>query len=615
MGLNIKEAMTGINGFWDFNDKRNSAEQLIMQPQSLESIDGHYLIVYSGEIYNSEDIKDRLEKRGMRFKGNSDTEIILASILADGLDNTLRMLNGVFAFALWDKKEKRLYLTRDKIGVKLIYFGIQKGVLFFASQLKSIIANKLFKPEVNRDTLALFFRHNYITTPYCIYKDLSKLQAGYYAVIERNQNITLHCYWDLKRLVEQGIKDPIDLTEKEIVSELEKLLLDAVAKRVSDDGQTGIFLSGGIDSSLIAALMQRQSARPIKTFSIGFSETSYNEAVQAKTVAQHLGTEHRELYIGSDDTLQLIPKLADIYDEPFSDSSQVPTFLVSQFGRKYVTATLSGDGGDELFGGYNRYFWASKIWSKTKIIPSFIKFGFGGLIRNISPAGWDNLFEKFAFLLPRAFKQRLPGDKLHKLADVLESSSPDDLYMRLVSHWRKPTDIVLGSKEPKTILTDKSIRDIIPNFIDRIMYFDLMTYLPDDGLVKVSRAAVAAGLKVRSPLLDHRLVEFSKRLPLSFKIRDKKSKWILRQILYKYVPPELVERPKMGFGIPLDVWLRGPLRDWAEKLLDEKEIKKDGFLNPQPIRELWREHLSGRRNWQYLLWDVLMFQDWKQRWM
>lgn len=606
--------MTGISGFWDFKE-RSIAQGLIIQPQPLESADGRYLIVYSGEIYNSEDIRCRFEKRGVRFKDNSDAEVILASILTRGLDDTLRILNGVFAFALWDRKEERLYLARDKIGVKPLYFGIQKGVLFFASQLKSIVANKLFKPEINRDTLALFFRHNYVTTPYCIYRDLSKLQAGHYAIIERNQNISLHCYWDLKRLVEQGIKDPIDLTEKETVSELEKLLLDAVAKRVSNNGQTGIFFSGGIDSSLIVALMQRQSAKPVKTFSLGFSEASYNEAVQAKAVAQHLGVEHRELYVTPDDARQIIPKLADMYDEPFSDSSQVPTFLVSQFSRKYVAVTISGDGGDELFGGYNRYFWANKIWNRTEMFPSFIKFGFGGLIRNISPAGWDNLFERFAFLLPSVFKQQLPGDKLYKLADILESSSPDDLYMRLVSHWRKPTDIVLNSKESKTILADKSIKDIIPNFVDRIMYFDLMTYLPDDGLVKVDRAAMAAGLKVRSPLLDHRIVEFSKRLPLSFKIRDKKSKWILRQILHKYVPPELVERPKMGFGLPIDSWLRGPLKDWAEELLDEKKIKMDGFLNPQPIRKLWQEHLSGRRNWQYLLWDVLMFQNWKEKWM
>jgi len=575
--------MTGISGFWDFKE-RNTAQGLIMQPQPLKSADGRYLIVYSGEIYNSEDIKDGLEKRGMRFKGNSDAEVILVSILAEGFDNALNLLNGVFALALWDKKEERLYLARDKIGVKPVYFGIQKGVLFFASRLRTIVSNKIFKPEIDRDVLTLFFRHNYIATPYCIYKNLSKLQAGHYAVIKKNQNITLHCYWDLKRLVEQGIKDPIDLTEEETISELEKLLSDAIGKRVSDNGQTGIFLSGGIDSSLIVALMQRQSARPVKTFSVGFSETSYNEAVQAKAVAQHLGTDHRELYITLDDTLQIIPKLAGIYDEPFSDSSQVPTFFASQFSRKYVETTLSGDGGDELFGGYNRYFWATKIWGRTKILPSFLKFGFGGLIRNISPAGWDNLFERFAFLLPHAFKQRLPGDKLHKLAD-------------------------------KTILTDKNIKDIIPNFVDRIMYFDLMTYLPDDGLVKVGRAAMAVSLKARTPLLDHRLVEFSKRLPLSFKIRDKKSKWILRKILYKYVPPELVERPKMGFGLPIDSWLRGPLKDWAEELLDERKIKRDGFLNPQPIRKVWQEHLSGKRNWQYLLWDVLMFQNWKEKWM
>jgi len=607
--------MCGIAGFWKFN-KRDSGEELIMRPQPMESFNGRYLIVFNGEIYNSKDIREKLEKEGIKFKDNSEAEVALNSFLIWGIRDALKMLNGVFAFAMWDKQENKLYLARDRIGVKPLYYGIQSTTLFFASELTDIAANKLFKPEIDRDVLALFFRHNYIPAPYSIYKKICKLEAGYYAVIDSNQNIKLNCYWDLRKLVEEGIKNPIDLSEEDATRELEKLLLDSIAKRMLEGNtQAAVFLSGGIDSSLTVALMQTQSNIPIKTFSIGLNDKEYNEAIHAKRIAHHLGTEHTELYITSDDALQVIPKLPDIYDEPFADSSQIPTLLVSQLARKYVTAILSGDGGDELFAGYNRYYWANSIWNTTKILPSFVKSSVTGLLKGISPQRWDKLFNRFGFLFPDAFKQRFPGDRLHKLVDLLESSYLEDIYLMLISHWKKPTDIVLSSREPKTVLHGDGIKDNIPNFIDRMMFFDLMTYLPDDGLVKVNKASTAARLKARTPMLDYRVVEFSKRLPLSFKIKNKKSKWILRKILYKYVPQKFIERPKMGFGVPMGDWLRGPLRDWAEELLNKQNLENDGFLNPEPIHRLWREHLSGSRNWQYHLWDVLMFQAWKARWM
>ena len=583
--------------------------------QPMECPFGRYIIVYNGEVYNFNEIRKDIEKEGVKFKGNSDTEVILAAISKWGLERALSVFNGMFTFCIWDKKERRLYLVRDRIGIKPLYFGVQKGILFFASELKALCANQLFLPEIDRNALALFFRHNYIPAPYSIYQNIQKLKPGHYAVVDKNLNVSIRCFWDIRRITEQGIEHPLDLSEKESIDEAEKLLFDSVSKRMVADVPLGAFLSGGVDSSTVVALMQAQSSIPVKTFTIGSYEESFNEAGFAKMVAKHLGTDHTELYIKSEEAAEVIPRLADIYDEPFSDSSQIPTFLVSQLTRKFVTISLSGDGGDETFGGYNRYFWAGSIWNKIKYLPAFLRSELAILLKGVSPAGWDKMFGKFEFLLPNIFKQRLPGDKLHKLADILASFSNDDLYLGLVSHWRRPEDLILNSQEPKTILRDETVKKKIPNFVDRMMFFDLTTYLPDDILTKLDRASMSVSLEARVPILDHRIVEFSRRLPSSLKIGKKENRWLLRQVLYKYVPKELIERPKMGFGIPLDAWLRGPLRDWAEDLLDEKKIKRDGFLNPEPIKKLWREHLSGRRNWQYLLWDVLMFQDWKQRWM
>ncbi len=583
--------------------------------QPMECPFGRYIIVYNGEVYNFNEIRKDIEKEGVKFKGNSDTEVILAAISKWGLERALSVFNGMFTFCIWDKKERRLYLVRDRIGIKPLYFGVQKGILFFASELKALCANQLFLPEIDRNALALFFRHNYIPAPYSIYQNIQKLKPGHYAVVDKNLNVSIRCFWDIRRITEQGIEHPLDLSEKESIDEAEKLLFDSVSKRMVADVPLGAFLSGGVDSSTVVALMQAQSSIPVKTFTIGSYEESFNEAGFAKMVAKHLGTDHTELYIKSEEAAEVIPRLADIYDEPFSDSSQIPTFLVSQLTRKFVTISLSGDGGDETFGGYNRYFWAGSIWNKIKYLPAFLRSELAILLKSVSPVGWDKMFGKFEFLLPNIFKQRLLGDKLHKLADILTSFSNDDLYLGLVSHWRRPEDLILNSQEPKTILRDETVKKKIPNFVDRMMFFDLTTYLPDDILTKLDRASMSVSLEARVPILDHRIVEFSRRLPSSLKIGKKENRWLLRQVLYKYVPKELIERPKMGFGIPLDAWLRGPLRDWAEDLLDEKKIKRDGFLNPEPIKKLWREHLSGRRNWQYLLWDVLMFQDWKQRWM
>lgn len=584
--------------------------------QPMISFSGRYVIVYNGEVYNYKELRKAIENNfNVKFKSDTDAEVILAGFEIWGVEGTLERMNGMFAFALWDKKKRKLFLMRDRIGIKPLYYGVQNGILFFASELKAIRANRFFKPEIDRNALALFFRHNYIPAPYSIYKNIKKLEPGYYAVIDKNLNIKIRRYWDIEKIVEDGIKNPIDLSEKEAALELERLLLDSVKKRMIADVPLGAFLSGGIDSSTVVALMQAQNNIPVKTFTIGFYENNYNEAKYAKKVAKHLGTDHTELYITPKEAIDVIPKLSDIYDEPFSDSSQIPTFLVSQLTKRYVTVSLSGDGGDELFGGYNRYFRASNTWNKINFIPYVVRLRLSKMISLFSPRFIDRVLKPVRVIAPKQVKNILSGDKVLKFSKILTSRNPDELYKRLISHWKSPEGLVFNSKEPKTILDDLRIKDFIPNFKNRMMFFDFITYLPDDILTKVDRASMAVSLEARVPILDYRIVEFSKKLPLNFKIKNDKSKWILRQVLYKYVPKELVERPKMGFGVPLDNWLRGPLRDWAEDLLDEKKIKRDEFLNPEPIKKLWKEHLSGKRNWQYLLWDVFVFQAWKKRWM
>ena len=584
--------------------------------QPMESFSGRYVIVYNGEIYNYKDLsKEMRDNFNIDFKSNSDTEVLLAGFEVWGIEQTLKKINGMFAFALWDKKEKRLYLVRDRIGIKPLYYGVQGRILFFASELKAIIANRFFKPTLNRDTLALFFRYNCIPAPYSIYQDIVKLEPGHYAVIDKDLSVNIYCYWDVENVVEEGIKKPLLLSENETILELEHLLSDSVKIRMISDVPLGAFLSGGIDSSTIVALMQSQSNLPIKTFTIGFNEDYYNEAKFAKKVAEYLGTDHTELYVTPREAMEVIPGLAEMYDEPFSDSSQISTFLVSQLTRKYVKVSLSGDGGDELFGGYLRYVWADSFWNKIRFMPYFLKFGMTKIISLLPLETWDNLFGKVEYLLPKRLRQTLYGDKLYKIAGILRSKSPDDVYKGFVSHWKAPENLVLGSNEPETILDNFSIKTSIPNFKERMMFSDLVTYLPDDILTKVDRASMAVSLEARVPILDYRVVEFSKKLPLDFKIRNGESKWILRNILYKYVPKELFERPKSGFGIPVGNWLRDDLRDWAEDLLNESEIKKEGILNPALIREIWKEHLADKGDWQYLLWDVLMFQAWKKKWM
>jgi len=574
-------------------------------------------MVYNGEIYNHVNIRKELESsdNAPEWRGHSDTEVILAAISCWGLHNALTRFNGMFALAIWDKNERTLHLARDRAGEKPLYYGWMGNVLLFGSELKALRMHPAWAGEIDPDTLALYIQHCYIPTPYSIYKNIYKVKQGTIATFSHNNLPPLsqpmeHIFWPTNELAEAAEKEPYSGTESEAIEHLDGLLKQSVKQQMVADVPLGAFLSGGIDSSTIVAIMQQLSSLPIKTFTIGFSEEDYNEAQHAKEVARHLGTDHTELYVTPQEAMEVIPKLPQIYDEPFSDSSQIPTYLISQLTRSKVTVSLSGDGGDEIFGGYNRYFQGRIIWSYLKLIPCILQKVLQSSITSISPLTWDSLAKSLAPILPDKAKQPNLGNKLHKLAIILNSKNPEAMYLKLVSIWQAGADVVRNSKQSKTFILDARSWPDIKDFTQRMMFIDAMIYLPDDILVKVDRASMAVSLETRVPFLDHRLIEFAWKLPLSMKIRNGQGKWLLRQVLHKYIPQAMIERPKMGFGVPIDSWLRGPLKDWAEDLLSEKKLRSDGFFNPAPIRKNWLEHQSGKRNWHHQIWTILMFQAW-----
>jgi asparagine synthase (glutamine-hydrolysing) len=569
--------------------------------QPMVSISGRYVIVFNGEIYNFAILRIELEKLGYKFRGHSDTEVMLGAIDEWGIIEAVKKFNGMFAFALWDKKSRLLHLVRDRIGIKPLYYGWCGKTFLFGSELKALKVHPEFNADISRQSLSLFLQYNYVPVPYSIYSGIYKLLPGTILTIDEKKGDFLpepSPYWSAKDIVQQ---DRLKLSEQEAVDGLEGLLLDSVKLRMVADVPLGCFLSGGVDSSLVAALMQSQSNKPIKTFSIGFFEDQYNEAQYAKKVAEHLNTDHTELYVSPGDAIEVIPKLPYLYDEPFADSSQIPTFLVSQLARQNVTVSLSGDGGDELFAGYNRYYWGDNIWRKIRLLPFGVRKSLAYILRKVPPGYWDKiLFNKF----------HLAGDKMHKLAGILTLKTPDSLYQRLISLDQNSFDLVKNENLNNAAVDLYSKEGIEGSFVERMMYWDMMHYLPDDILTKVDRASMGVSLEARVPLLDHRVVEYAWQLPLPYKIHKDQSKWVLRQVLYKHVPSSLIDRPKMGFGVPIDSWLRSPLKDWAENLLNEQRLEQEEFLNPKPIRQKWNEHLSGKRNWQHQLWAVLMFQSW-----
>lgn len=586
--------------------------------QPMLSACGRFVIVFNGEIYNHLKLRELLqvENKVPAWRGHSDTETLLACFAAWGIEQTLQSTVGMFAIALWDKQEQVLTLARDRMGEKPLYWGWCDEVLLFGSELKALKVHPAFNADIDRNALTLLLRHCYIPAPYSIYKGIQKLLPGHFVSIPLGgavavaKSIESVAYWRLNDAVEQGLANPFSGSPEAAVEALEAQLNSSIGEQMLADVPLGAFLSGGVDSSTIVALMQAQSLRPVRTFTIGFDEGGYNEAAHAKVVAQHLGTDHTELYVRSEDALAVIPKLPSMYCEPFSDSSQIPTFLVSQMARQNVTVALSGDGGDELFGGYNRYLAARKVWKPVQCLPAFARRATAGLLRSVPPATWDKLFEQAKPILPKRLQLSIPGEKARKLADVLALSDGQAFYRQLTSHWTDPACIVIGSTELQTVLTTPGAWPKTDSLEHAMMAMDAQTYMSDDILTKVDRAAMAASLETRVPMLDHRVVELAWRMPLDLKIRDGQGKWLLRQVLYKHVPKELIERPKMGFGIPLDSWLRGPLRDWAEALLDEKRLRQEGYFHPEPIRTMWAQHLSGKHNWPYHLWSVLMFQAW-----
>ena len=577
--------------------------------QPMVSPCGRYSLTYNGEIYNHLEIRGLLETEGGQFnwRGHSDTETLLAALRHWGVEKTIGRLNGMFAFALWDRREQFLFLVRDRMGIKPLYYGHHNGVFLFGSELKALTAHPAWNGVVDRDALALYLRHNCVPTPWSIYRGIFKLPPAHFIVVRDNDRTlsSPRCYWDLGRIAEQGAYQP----EKDgdvLTAELEELLKDAVKKRMIADVPLGTFLSGGLDSTTVTALMQAQSDKPVRTFSIGVQNGNIDEAQHAKAVARYLGTDHTELYVTPEEVLEVISQLPVIWDEPFSDSSQIPTFLVSKLARQHVTVSLSGDGGDELFSGYNRHIVGPGVWRKASRLPL--------QLRRVMSLGLGFLARHDVEGLRRYLPQRMAvpdlADRLEKLAGALKTSDRLAFYKDLVSHWKDPASLILGGTEPPTLLDNRNNMPRLPGLREEMMYLDQMTYLPDDILTKVDRASMAVSLEARVPLLDYRVVEFAWRVPTAYKYRGGKGKWLLRQVLYRYVPEKLIERPKQGFAIPLGEWLRGPLREWAEELLDERRLREEGFFDPVPIRTMWLEHVNGKRRWHNCLWDVLMFQAW-----
>ena len=580
--------------------------------QPMESTSGRYMIAYNGEIYNFKSLRKDLEfTHEVKFKGQSDTEVLLAAIEVWGFEETLEKINGMFAIALWDRKVKALYFARDRMGKKPLYIGWAGSTLVFGSELKALCTHPDFSRDVDRASLTSFMRFGYVPAPFCIYKQVWQLPAGSMMALDLHMLVSgqdlkplMEPYWSHKGALLEAQKNPIEDTSN-VVQDFEVLLSTCVEERMISDVPLGAFLSGGIDSSTVVALMQRCANDLVKTYSIGFEEVGYNEAEYAKQVAAHLKTDHHELYVTAKDALDVVPDLPHMFDEPFADTSAIPTYLVSKFARESVTVALSGDGGDEMLGGYNRHITGPKAWNAVNNIPANLRGPFSQMITSISPSLWDRI---------RSSKPQF-GSHMHKFAEILEKKCEGDVYMSFVSQWQQPKRLVQDGREEVIPLVDPELQIEGLGFAESMMYWDALSYLNGDILNKVDRASMAVSLEARAPLLDRRIYDYVWRLPLEMKIRDGKGKWLLRQVLKKHVPEDLFERPKQGFSVPVSDWLRGDLKDWAEDLLDESKLRVQGYFDYQVVRSLWDDHQKGRGNHANKLWNVLMFQAWHRYWI
>lgn len=582
--------------------------------QPMLSSEGDLVLAFNGEIYNHLTLREKLaqQKQSINWRGHSDTETLLACFEHWGIEKTLTLTTGMFAIALFNKTTKTLTLARDRMGEKPLYYGWNNNDFLFSSELKSLKPHPSFNQEIDRNALSLYVKYSYVPTPYSIYKGIHKLEPGHYITLDIASNkLEKSCYWDFKQVINSAKQSPLTGSRLASSHHIENMLTDAISEQMLSDVPLGAFLSGGIDSSLIVALMQSQSTAPINTFSIGFNESEFDEAVYARDVARHLGTHHQEMYISAQDALDVIPKLADIYCEPLGDSSQIPTFLVSQFAKQHVTVALTGDGGDELFCGYNRYLNDQKIWAKIQSVPKPLRAIAASILKTTPMALWNAALYPLKALRPNDIRFAMAGDKLHKLGDMLNLKSQPAFFRRMVSTWEHPEQLVLNSSEAHHQLSDDAIWPELNTIEEWMMARDTTTYMTDDILAKVDRASMATSLETRVPLLNHKIVEEAWRIPIEHKRSNNgKGKLILRDILYRHVPEKLIDRPKRGFSIPLDAWLRGELRAWAENLLEEGKLKQQGLFNHQTVRKIWGQHQNRDRDWQHVLWNILIFQAW-----
>jgi asparagine synthase (glutamine-hydrolysing) len=580
--------------------------------QPMTSSSGRFVLTYNGEIYNFRVLRDELQARGYRFRGQSDTEVLLGAIETWGLDEALHRCVGMFSFALWDREQRELTLVRDRFGKKPLYYAPTTDGLLFASELKAIRNHPRFRSRISREALTLFFRYSCIPAPFTIYENAFKVPAGTILSARPGTRVAMRTYWSTADAFTRAQADPFNGTEEEAVERLHDALRVAVSQRMISDVPIGAFLSGGIDSSAIAALMQENASTsaPVRTFTIGSHELGYNEAEKAKRIAQHLGTDHTEMYVSPAEAAAVIPRLSSIYDEPFADSSQIPTFIISELTRRHVKVALSGDGGDEMFGGYNRYLLTKKAMHIMKVIPSRARHAVGRALLQQPASRWEGTLTRLSTVLPRELQIMAQGQRLHKMGEALLLDDPDALYLRLVSNWHDPASVVIEGGEPEIEWTKSSTDGHLSDPLDRMMLRDAIGYLSDDILVKVDRASMAVSLEVRAPLLDHRVATLAWSLPSHMKVRNGQGKRVLRRLLDRYVPPSLLEGPKMGFAVPVGEWLRHDLRDWAEDLLAPERLRAGGFLRCDVVRDVWQSHLEGPRDRHFELWAVLMFQSW-----